>query len=543
MKKLLCMLVLCMAFQSHAQKTLSKDYVFKVSEPYKVVDANEKYYLSDDGMVMSLKFDGKEIFIQKFDGTKPAFVSEKKYENYLPKNHVVEAIKEFNGRYYVFYSTWDGDNEKEQLYAAEVDFAKGEFTGEPKLLFKVDGKVGGTYSGRMMDFQVRGKFNVLTSYDKKAILIKYRKKPEVKNDKKSFDVIGLATFDSNLNKIAIKEVAMPYTERRMNNLDYQIDTEGNLYMLAKVFHDDSNDDKKKKKDTISNYHVELFTIKSGTDKLNITKLETKNKFITSLWIFDSPNSQDLIAGGYYSNGQGKNFESNCDGVMTFKMKKDGTIADNFYYEIPVELINEYESGKTKRKNEKKEEKGEGAKFTDLKLKRLELEHDGSMVLIGEQEFVVAHTSGGNMGSRTYYTYHYNDILVTKIKADGKLGWMRKIPKQQIGTKGKGGMSFDFFPTLNEYFLVFLDNVKNIDLPIEKEPAQHTDGKGGYLTGVRLSATDGSFTKGSIFNAREVEDFKLHQFSVDRMVKISETSFVIEAYKKSKEDIMVKVVLK
>ena len=34
----------------------------------------------------------------------------------------------------------------------------------------------------------------------------------------------------------------------MNNLDYQLDNDGNLYLLTKVFHDDSNQDKKSKKD-------------------------------------------------------------------------------------------------------------------------------------------------------------------------------------------------------------------------------------------------------------------------------------------------------
>lgn len=543
MRKLVCFFMLAATLGSFAQKNLSNAYSYVSSEPYRVVDAEEKWYLSDEkGSVMTVKFDGKEIFIQRFDGSKPIFLGEKKYEGFLPKHYVVENVKRLNGKYYVFYSLWDGDNDKEQLFAIEIDAVKGEFLGAPQLMMQVDGKVTGSYSGRMMDFDVRDKFNIITSYDKKALMVKYRRKPEVKNDKKSFDIIGLGSFDANLKKIAVKEVTMPYTERRMNNLDFQIDSKANLYMLTKVFHDDSNDDKKSKKDTEANYHVELFTIKAGTDKINISKLENKDKFITSLWIFDSPATNSLIAGGYYSNGKGKDFSSNCDGVMTFKMKDDGAISDEYYYEIPLETLNEFESGKTKRKNERKEEKGEGAKFTNLTLRDLKVQPDGSVALVGEQYLVEAHTYVSNSGTRTTYTYHYNDILVTKINPDGKLAWMRKIPKQQVGSKGQGGMSYKFFNTANEYFLVFLDNVKNIDLPIDKTPATHSDGKGGYLTGVRMSAADGSYTKGSILNAREVDDFKLYQFSTDRIIKTSENSFVLEAYKKSKEDVMIKVVL-
>lgn len=548
MKKTTCILVCSiLSLSAYSQKTLSTDYAYTVSEPYRVIDADSKWYFSHGNGILTLKFDGKETYIQTFDANKPEFKTEKKYEKYFPKNYVLESIKEINDKFYVFFSSWDGDNDKEQLFSQEVDFAKGEFTGSPKLMFQVDGKVSGSYSGRMMDFNVVDKFQILPSFDKKNFLVKYRRKPEVKNDKKSFDIIGLYAYDGNLNKLSNKEITMPYTERRMDNLDYQIDNKGNLYMLSKIYHDDSNDDKKNRKDEEANYHVELFTVKTGSDNLNITKIDNKDKFISGLWIFDSPTG-GLIAGGYYNNGKGKNFSKNCDGIMTFKMKEDGTISDQFYYEIPLELINQYESEKTKKKNDKKEEKGEGAKVTDLKLKNLEVRKDGSVLLVGEQDFVIAHTStmmsaGGGMSTRTYYTYHYNDIIVTKIKPDGKLAWMKKVPKQQVGSKGQGGMSYKFFNNASDDFLVFLDNVKNIDLPDDKQPALHSDGQGGYLTAVKMNDNTGDYKKGSILNAREVEDFKLYQFSTDRVIKTSETTFVLEAYKKKKEDVMIKVTLK
>lgn len=548
MKKTIYVLVCSiLSLSAYAQKTLSTDYAYSVSEPYRVIDADSKWYFSHGNGILTLKFDGKDTYIQTFDADKPAFKTEKKYEKYFPKNYVLESIKEINDKFYVFFSSWDGDNDKEQLFSQEVDFAKGEFTGSPKLMFQVDGKVSGSYSGRVMDFNVTDKFQILPSFDKKNFLVKYRRKPEVKNDKKSFDIIGLYAYDGNLNKLSNKEITMPYTERRMDNLDYQIDNRGNLYMLTKIYHDDSNDDKKSKKDEEANYHVELFTVKTGSDKMNSTKIENKDKFISGLWIFDSPTG-GLIAGGYYNNGKGKNFAKNCDGIMTFKMKEDGTISDQFYYEIPLELINQYESEKTKKKNNKKEEKGESAKVTDLRLKNLEIRKDGSVLLIGEQDFVVAHTStsmraGGGMSTRTYYTYHYNDIIVTKINPDGKLAWMKKVPKQQVGTRGKGGMSYKFYHNGSDDFLVFLDNVKNIDLPDDKQPALHSDGQGGYLTAVKMNDKTGDYKKGSILNAREVEDFKLYQFSTDRVIETSDNTFVLEAYKKKKEDIMIKVTLK
>lgn len=542
-KKLLFYLLFSLQIlQGYSQKELSNEYKYEVSSPYKVRDADSKIYFSQGNEVMAIKFD-KHIYIQKFNADKPEFISEKEFENkkVFPKKHIFEAVEEINNRFYVFYSLYDKDSEKEQLYAQEIDFAKGEFTGSARLLFEVQEKI------TLTSFSEAGyKFSILPTLDKKSFLVKYRRKPEFKNDKKSFDIIGLYSFDGNLNKISNTEITMPYTERRMDNLDYQIDNKANLYMLTKVYHDDSNDDKKSRNDTIANYHIELFTLRTDSDKMNITKIENKDKFITRLWMFDLPNGGSFI-GGYYNNGKGKNFDENCDGIILFKIKEDGTLANQFTYEIPLDLINEYKTEKEQKKNAKKEEKGEGAKITNLKLKDLVMHKDGSIIIAGEQEYTVTITtnsfSNGRMSTHTSTSYFFTDIIVTKINPDGKLGWMKKIPKFQRGGGGQGGMSYKFFSNETDNFFVFLDNVKNIDLPLDKSPALHMDKYGGYLTAVKINDESGEITKGSILNAREIEDFELYQFSTNRLIKTSNTTFILEAYKKKKEDVMIKVTLK
>ena len=343
---------------------------------------------------------------------------------------------------------------------------------------------------------------------------------------------------------------MPYTERRMNNLDYQVDSKGNLYLLTKVFHDDSNDDKKKRKDTEANYHLELFIIKSGSSKIEISKFENKDKFINKLWLFDTDKDY-LFCGGFYSNGkESKNawgsqsdFDD-CDGLILFKVNSSGNIYDKVYHEVPLEVLNQYESERTKKKNEKRERNGDNAQFSDLELKNLIVNKDGSIVLVGEQYFTIYHNNSsmgmGGMAGGGYYTYHYCDMLVSKINTDGTLGWMKKIGKNQVGKRGQGGMSYKYFNANNSHYLVFLDNVKNIDLPLDKAPKLHSDGQGGYLTSVKISDSDGALTKGSILNSRDVEDITIYQFSTNRIVKTSESSFLLEVYKKKKEDIMIKV---
>lgn len=544
MKKALLLLgVFIYTLSSFSQKQLSSDYSYSVSAPYKVFDAEQKVYFSKGNEAIAIKLDGKEVLIQKFNSEKPSFIKEKKYEKFFPKNYSVEDVLEIDEKFYLFYSSWDGDNDKEQLFSVEIDFATGEFLA-PKLMFQVDGKIAGTLTGGggFMNFSVsvQDKFDIFRSYDKKNILVQYRKKPEVKNDKNSYDIIGLAAFDGNLNEISNREVKMPYTERRMNNLDYQLDNNGNLYLLVKVFHDDSNDDKKKKKDVVANYHLELFLIKNGSDKIEITKFENKDKFITKLWIFDSPKDF-LVCGGFYSNGKGDLDDS--DGIMSFKIDKTGKIYNEVYHDIPLSILNQYESNRTKKKNEKKDKKGDEAKFSNLELKNLFVNEDGSLVLVGEQSFKKIEVSQSmNGGARTKITYHYNDILITKIGADGSLKWMNKIPKMQKGSRGQGGMSYKYFNANNSHYIVYLDNIKNINLPFDKKPALHSDGQGGYLTAVKIPDADGISKKASVFNGRDIEDFQMHQFSVNRVLKTGENSFMLEIYKKKKEDVLIKVIM-
>lgn len=544
-KKLFSFILLLMAVTTFAQKQLSKDYSYTVSEPYKVFDADEKLYFAKDGELMTVKIDKRDVLIQKFrnDSEKPAFTGEKLYEDF-PKNVQYEDVLEFNDKFYFFYSSWDGgDVEKEQLFAREINFKTGEFVGEGKLLFKVNGKITGSPLGSIslgfftpaISIGVQDKFGFLISHDRKQMLIQYRKKPEVKSDVKSYDVIGMNAFEGDLKMVYSNEVKMPYTERRMDNLDYSIDKEGNAYILAKVYHDDSNDDKKSRRDKEANYHIELLRIKAGSKEIVKTKIEIKDKFINEIWLFESPENY-MVCAGFYNKGKKAD---NADGIMVFKVKKEGDVYDKFIHEIPVEVLNDYVKEKTKKKNIKKDGEEDGVEFKNLVLRDLLVGDDGSIVLTGEQYF----SELRSMGRSSYWVYHYNDILITKIDNKGGLAWMKKLPKRQAGTKGQGGMSFKHIAANDSHYVLFLDNVKNYELPLDKIPALHTDGKGGYFTSYKISDIDGSATNSSVFNVRDVEDMTIYQFGIGRIVQSSEDEFIVEVYKKKKEDVMIKIKIK
>lgn len=537
MKKTSYVLVLfILTFNSmFSQKASSKDYTYKTSEPYPAFDAKEKIYFAKGNEVMALKIYYKNASIQKFEADKPAFVKETKYEKYFPKNFFSEGAFEVDGKYYLFYTSWDGDNKKEQLFAVEIDFDKGKFAGVPKLVLQIDGKVERRAIMISAMTYIEDKFDFFQSNDKKNILVHYRRVPKVRKEAGSPGVISSVTFDGNLNKIVENEVTMPYVEKYGEKFDWQLDKKGNMYLISTVLDEFNNDNKKEV--TKPHFHVELLVIKSGSDKVEVSKFDNEDKFINKLCLFDV--NKDLpVFGGYYSNGKENNFMTS-DGIVIFKRKEDGTIYDKSFHEIPSKILDEYESEKTKKQRENGEKEKDDTQFFHLEPRNLTLNEDGSIVFVGEQYFVDIKSTQ----KYTFVTYHYRDILISKINADGTLGWMKKIAKHQVGKKEKGGLSFRYFNANNNHYFVYLDNPKNIDLPLNLPPAKHFDDHGGYLTAVKISDADGKVTKATIFNATDMEDFNMSEFSTDRIIKTNENSFLLEVYKKKSEDILVKIELK
>ena len=174
------------------------------------------------------------------------------------------------------------------------------------------------------------------------------------------------------------------------------------------------------------------------------------------------------------------------------------------------------------------------------LREITYQEDGSITIYGEKYYVVSHTDPKT--GRTTYTYYYQEIIGAGIDKDGELLWMNKFPKNQIGGNGRGGMGYYLITTGTTDYLLFLDNVNNIQLPINKFPKAHKDGAGGYLTGFKVDRETGETEKVSLFDTRNAKGTELFQFNTGRIVKVNDKTFSVECYKKKKEDVMVTIKL-
>lgn len=508
-----------------------------VGQPYDVIDAYAKHYFTYKGDILTIKLTKRAVILQKLSAGTLKFQQTRLHDDF-PKGYQVEQITKFKDRFYFFYSTWE--NEQEQLFAREIDLAGCSLKPAKKIITVNEKITGSLVKTGWMSAGIADKYDFYFSHDSTNMVVQYRIKPDKRDDSKSFDVIGMHVFNSSLTEKWGGKITMPYTEKKMDNLDYSLDSKGNAYIVTRVYNDDSTDKKKRGEDE-ANYRLEILKITDPKTPVSTAKVELGDKFVKTLWLYENPKS-GMIAAGYYNMGKtGRKAVDNVDGVLMFKLDAAGKPSTVTTYEIPVDVLNQYASGKDKRKNERKED-DDDAEATNMVLRNVYINPDGSVMLVGEQYFEKMHSSYANGSSNVYYTYHYHDILVTMIDPAGKLAWMKKLPKRQRGGAGRGGMGFAHINMKDNHYFVFLDNEKNKDLPVTELPAQHIDNQGGFLTAYHVESKTGNVKKLTLLDTRNVNGMEVFQFNSDRILGITKNTFVCEVYKKKKEDVLIKVEL-
>jgi hypothetical protein len=517
------------SFSQDGEITTSKEFEFECSTPYPVVDAWIKSYASKDGNVVSFKMSKGKVTIQKFDAPSMNQVSAKVYEDF-PKGTVYEDDIDTKNFVYILYSVWDRANQTEQLYIRAIDKSTGDFTDEGKRIIAVEGKVTGGDGN---------KFKLAVSFGGENILVYFRKKPESRNDKVNKDVIGLYAFNNNLDQIWGKDVEMPYTEARMDNIDYTIDSQGRVYILTEVLKD--GETKKYNRDDQPNFTYQLVVVDDAGVDVTASDVDVQGKYVTQVNFYEGKNAS-LILAGFYGNKRGRQ----VDGVFYCTVNNDGKQSEFKNFEIPTAVIKQYMSQRSQDRVEKKEGKGKDIGLTNMRIREIIFNQDGSILIASEEYYYTV--SYNQKTGQTYYTHYYQDMLIAKINADGELAYWKKMPKNQIAPNTsspyyRGGMGYKLVQSSQYFYFIYLDNVKNVELAENKVPAKHQDGYGGFLTAYQVNKETGEIKKLSILDTRNARGYKLYQFNTERIVMTDDETMVIEAYIKKKQDMMVTVTIK
>ena len=506
--------------------------------PKKHLVANPIGY-GDDGIVQVNIRKLKSFNFQKFS-------NDLTYE----KENTVDMEGKFNDRTYfnsfvklknktyLFAREVFRDEDKEGITALEFNPKTLDFTGKTKNIFKSSDKVamGGGIGYMTYGIPVYGVGGSMGAYDLKIsedvtkFLYTYSLKPKEKKDAINKEIVGIHVFDENLNKLWGGEYEMPYTEAKMDNLGFILSDDARVYLLVRVYEGDNPKEGRKDKEK-PNYHFEVLAYDKGRPAGRPFKIQLDNNFPTEAWIYETKNHEIAIA-GFYAKG----FNKPVDGAYMVKMDPEkGTFSkmNGGYYEIPSDVIKAFTSDRERRKLEKKEKKDENFDIgiSDLEISDIYTMDDGSTKIVSEQYYVttVYYYDAGCKCMRTRYDTYALDVFVLSIGSNGKLEWVKKIPKAQHASGAYGpGISINSLKVGNDIHIFYVDNLKNFNLPVTEAPKWHQDGKGGFLNGVTVNA------KGDVkkYNLGEISDYKT-KFSIREFVDGGRTNLISSERRKKK----------
>ncbi len=476
-----------------------------------------------EGFVLVSHKKHQEVLIQRF--SMPGLEITNKTEIDMTEfgnQAVIDLIEEINGNYYIFYSTWDKANEKEKLFAREVNIKNGQLEGDPQKLLKVD-KVRGrkANAGGMFSIATINKYNFAFNADSSKMLVQYNLHME---DREKQDKLGFHVFNGNLEKQWSKEVELPYKSRMMgstplmrgNLYDTHIDNKGRAYIVARVYEGE-------RKEVINgspNYHYELMKVTSESDQVHQTEVALDERFITHIKVKNTP-SGNIIAAGFYTKNVSENIAlaTDVNGAYSVKIDQEGNIMQQDYHEFPSDIIQKYEDDEVEQ-------------VENLSLQNLTVYDGGSVVLTGEQRRHLSRTRVSGGTATTYENNVFQDVYVLKI-SNGELSWLKKIPKKQRGKANPGTMSYRYFHNDHSHYLFYIDNADNTSLSEDQEPAVHLDGVGGYFTVVEIDQK-GQKTKSKMFDVDEkgieVHPSKFNQVSPTTLIKGVDISAMFKDHK-------------
>lgn len=550
MKKIIFLSLITLNGFCFAQKGASKAEV-GTGKPYEVVDAANKQYLTlPNGNVLAVKTDGIEITLQTFEGTSGDQIK-RKTTPALKKGAGLQRIIQTSEGVFYLYEMYNSSIKGFELFSMEIDpesldiqkpvsllqtkrkITKGELDNEGDNQISTGVTKAGTAEG--LAFQGVN-FTVYQSYDRSHVMVQYRLKPETKRDAKNYDELGFHVFDKSMNALWGGEYKMPHTEAEMNNIAYTVTSKGLVYMISYL---------------TSTKELELITVSKG-DGIQTHKLEGTDGslFFNRMRLIEDVDG-DVICSSFYASGL--DFKGSfsggfsgtlafmANGIYGFTISPEFGVNQVYNLEFSQELIKSYLSDRQAKRQDESEKKGREG-IEDLQMIDFFAQEDGSFIVTGEQKYIrneMYMTGATNVA-------HFANVVIAKITKKGELAWITKLPKNQAMPLGdnynpfyEGQLSYSYAKGGDSHYVIFVDNEKNVNLGKNEAPASHKNGLGGYLMAMKVDDKNGSWERVKLADMNDLGGYKAYQFRVTRICKATDNTFLMEIYKKEKEDVMIK----
>jgi len=443
----------------------------------------------------------------------------------LPKSKysVLEYSLEIGNRAFLLFSDYDKKANSEKLIIREIDLKDGTFKGEPETVIETDDKVVFKESYSKSQFiSISNKFQVVLPDTGDKFMVYYKKRPELKNDKKNFDKLVYTIFDFNFKKLWSKEITMPIVENDFKIQDHAIIGE-DVFIFAET-KSGKTMEKNSKKPAFDQLTVLKFT--SGKSKLQSKELVLDEDSYIKEFVVGKGDGSKMLISGYYKPEKKTKFYT---GYYTATFNPENMALESVRkYPLGEDLIKSFESERKRRKLDKEIERGNEIGIPHMVMRDVIMRSDGGWYLVGEQHFITVTVTQQKNSTQYTYRYYFLDMIVSSIDAEGNQEWIKKIPKNQLSiytTYGYGfgfgfgmaipseyyitanyGSGFSSFIYDDNLYLFYLDNVKNKGIDESQVQASLSNFKGSYLAAVKFSP-DGEKKNYELYDLRD-EEMKL-----------------------------------
>ncbi len=387
------------------------------------------------------------------------------------KQRKIIDIFPFAGKLVSLISVYDKAKDSNSLYAQTIDKSTLQLTGKRVLVSEISAK----------SRRNKGEFDYSISRDSSKILI-YSNLPFDGGEEK----LSLLVYDENLDLQWEKPVSLPFKDKNFSVESYDVDENGNVYLLGKLSETTNLIKLMTSKPAPYTYVIVAYRNKGEESQQYEVKLG--DDFITDL-TFRIGNNGDLICAGFYS----EHGEHRLKGTLFFKINEaTKEMYDIKRGEFNSAFLSQFMS--TRNANKKKE-------LVHYRIDKLILRNDGGALIIAEQFFVIVTTTTRNGITTTTTTYHYNDIIAVNINPDGSIAWATKIPKRQIDTSGRLS-SYAMLISKGKIYFVYNDHPKNVNVT-DFRKIKNFKGINSAVMLVTLTP-DGKYEKSLLFSNKDMD---------------------------------------
>ena len=410
------------------------------------------------------------------------------------KARYVKDVVMLNRRLWVLSYFYNEKHEKTYLFAQEISKTTLNLSKELIKIAEQD-----ETNNEKTDV-----FTVTTSRDSSKIVV-FNRQPN-KNKQQEF---SLAVYDADFKELWAREAKLPYSKKNFAIEDYQLDNQGNVYLLGIIYTEGAARLERRGKATYQ-YDIVAYRQDNSMTESQEYKIEMKDRFISDL-SFKIDDTGDLICAGFYSDKGAKSVKGACFFKINPKTHDQTSISSRpFDFEFMTANISERNKERAKAALERGDKEAEPELY-DYSIDKLITRSDGGVIMIAEQYFIDERMRfnnnfggwggggwGSGWGNSTFYDpydrfgnrnnnrqpdyyFNYNDIIVVNIQPDGEIAWSARIPKRQTSVNDFGMYSsYGMSIVADKLYFVYNDDPKNLD-PKAKKIATETPDKYSVVT--------------------------------------------------------------